>query len=57
MGTARYAFRVTGSASDVVLAALQEGLQAEVDSVSTAVQSWLPGTHRSQTPSRCPTAA
>jgi hypothetical protein len=42
MGTARYAFRVRGPTSDAVLAALQEGLEAEVAPASTAVQGWLP---------------
>jgi hypothetical protein len=42
MGTARYVFRVRGPTSDAVLAARQEGLQAEVDPSRTAVQGWLP---------------
>jgi hypothetical protein len=42
MGTARYAFRVRGTTSDAVMTALQEGLEAEVDPASTAVQGWLP---------------
>jgi hypothetical protein len=42
MGTARYAFRVRGPTSDAVMTALQEGLEAEVDPASTAVQGWLP---------------
>ena len=46
MGTARYAFRVRGSTSDEVLAALQEELEVEVevdpDLTSTAIQGWLP---------------
>jgi hypothetical protein len=42
MGTARYAFRVKGSTSDAVLAALQEGLEAEATPASTAMRGWLP---------------
>jgi hypothetical protein len=42
MGMARYAFRVRGSTSDAVLTALEEGLEAEVDTTSTAVHGWLP---------------
>lgn len=42
MGTARYAFRVKGSTSDAVLAALQEGLEAEATPAITAVRGWLP---------------
>ena len=46
MGTARYAFRVRGSASDEVLAALREEMEVEVevdpDLTSTAIQGWLP---------------
>jgi hypothetical protein len=42
MGMARYAFRVRGSTSDAVMTALQEGLEAEIDPTSTAVQGWLP---------------
>lgn len=42
MGTARYAFRVRGRASDAVLAALQEGLQSEIDPTSTVLHGWLP---------------
>jgi hypothetical protein len=42
MGTARYAFRVRGSTSDAVMAALQEGLEAEVDRPVTALRGWLP---------------
>jgi hypothetical protein len=42
MGTARYAFRVRGPASDAVRTALQEGLEAEVDATTTAMQGWLP---------------
>jgi len=41
MGTARYAFRVRGPASDAVLTALEEGLEAEV-ATSTTVRGWLP---------------
>jgi hypothetical protein len=41
MGTARYAFRVRGPASDAVLTALQEGLEAEV-ATCTTVHGWLP---------------
>jgi hypothetical protein len=42
MGTARYAFRVRGPASDAVPTALQEGLEAEADPTSTAMRGWLP---------------
>jgi hypothetical protein len=42
MGTARYAFRVRGSTSDAVLTALEEGLEAQVDSTTTALQGWFP---------------
>jgi hypothetical protein len=42
MGTARYAFRVRGPASDAVRTALQEGLEAEVGPASTAMRGWLP---------------
>jgi hypothetical protein len=44
MGTARYAFRVRGRASDEVLAALQEELEVEVEAnrTSTAIRGWLP---------------
>lgn len=42
MGTARYAFRVRGPASDAVRTALQEGLEAEVDATTTSMQGWLP---------------
>jgi hypothetical protein len=42
MGTARYAFRVRGSTSDAVLTALEEGLEAQVDPTTTALQGWLP---------------
>ena len=46
MGTARYAFRVRGRASDEVLAALQEELEVEVEvdpnRTSTAIRGWLP---------------
>jgi hypothetical protein len=46
MGTARYAFRVRGSTSDEVLAALREEMEVEVkvdpDLTSTAIQGWLP---------------
>jgi hypothetical protein len=41
MGTARYAFRVRGPASDAVLTALEEGLETEV-ATSTTVHGWLP---------------
>jgi hypothetical protein len=41
MGTARYAFRVRGPASDAVQTALEEGLKAEV-ATSTTVHGWLP---------------
>ena len=57
MGTARYAFRVRGPASDAVMTALPEGSQAEVDPPSTAVRCWHPATHRNQTQSSRPTAA
>ena len=50
METARYAFRVSGPASDAVMTALPEGSQAEVDPAGTAVRCWLPATHRSLTP-------
>ena len=46
MGRARYAFRVRGSTSDEVLAALREEMEVEVevdpDQTSTAIQGWLP---------------
>ena len=46
MGTALYAFRVRGRASDEVLTALQEELEVEVevdpDLTSTAIKGWLP---------------
>ena len=42
METARYAFRVRGPTSTAVRTALQEGLEAEVDPGSTAVQGWFP---------------
>jgi hypothetical protein len=42
MGTVRYAFRVRGPASDAVLTARQEGLEAEVDSATTVICGWLP---------------
>ena len=42
MGTARYAFRVRGRTSDAVMAALEEGLEAEVGPATTVVQGWLP---------------
>jgi hypothetical protein len=44
MGTARYAFRVRGRASDEVLTALREELEVEVDPdrTSTAIKGWLP---------------
>jgi hypothetical protein len=42
MGTARYAFRVRGSTSDAVLTALEEGLEAQVDPTTTALQGWFP---------------
>ena len=42
MGTARYAFRVRGSTSDAALTALQEGLEAQVDPATTALQGWFP---------------
>ena len=44
MGTARYAFRVRGSTSDEVLAALRDEMEVEVDPdlTSTAIQGWLP---------------
>jgi hypothetical protein len=42
MGTARYAFRVRGPASDAVQTALKEGLEAEVAPTSTAMRGWLP---------------
>jgi hypothetical protein len=38
----RYAFRVRGLENDAVRAALQEGLQAEVDPATTTVHGWLP---------------
>ena len=42
MGETRYAFRVRGRTSDAVLTALQEGLDVEVGSTSTAMHGWLP---------------
>ena len=46
MGTARYAFRIRGRASDEALAALQEELEVEVEDdpevTSTAIRGWLP---------------
>jgi hypothetical protein len=57
MGMARYAFRVRGPASDAVLTASQEGLEAEVGRAGTAVRCWLPATHRNQTQSSRPIAA
>jgi hypothetical protein len=57
MQTARYAFRVSGPASDAVMTALPEGSQAEVDPAGTAVRCWLPATHRGLTPTRRLTAA
>ena len=42
MGTARYAFRVRGPTGDAVMVALQEGLKAEIDPTSTALQGWFP---------------
>jgi hypothetical protein len=57
METARYAFRVSGPASDAVMTALPAGSQAEVDPAGTAVRCWLPATHRGLTPSRRLTAA
>ena len=56
MGTARYAFRVRGPASDAVMTALPKGSQAEPDLAGTAVFCWLLVTHSSQTPSNRPTA-
>jgi hypothetical protein len=41
METTRYAFRVRGRTSDAVLAALQEGLQAEIGPATTTVRCWL----------------
>jgi hypothetical protein len=57
MGTARYAFRVRGPASDAVMTALPEGSQAEVDPAGTVVFCWVLVTHRRQIPSNRPTAA
>ena len=42
MGETRYAFRVRGRTSDAVLTALQEGLDVDVGSTSTAIHGWLP---------------
>jgi hypothetical protein len=42
MGMVRYAFRVRGPASDAVLTARQEGLEAEVDSATTVICGRLP---------------
>ena len=46
MGTAWYAFRIRGSASDEALAALREELEVEVEvdpeRTSTAIRGWLP---------------
>jgi hypothetical protein len=57
MGMARYAFRVGGPASDAVLTASREGLEAEVGRAGTALRCWLPATHRNQTQSSRPIAA
>jgi hypothetical protein len=38
----RYAFRVRGLEDDAVRAALQEGLEVEVDPTRTAMHGWLP---------------
>jgi hypothetical protein len=42
MSEVRYAFRVRGRNSDVVLTALQEGLDIEVAPTTTAMHGWLP---------------
>ena len=42
MGETRYAFRVRGRTSDAVLTALQEGLDVDISSTSTAMHGWLP---------------
>jgi hypothetical protein len=46
MGTARYAFRIRGRASEEALAALQGELEVEVEvdpeRTSTAIRGWLP---------------
>ena len=42
MGETRYAFRVRGRTSDAVLTALQEGLDVDIGSTSTAIHGWLP---------------
>jgi hypothetical protein len=42
MSEVRYALRVRGRKSDVVLTALQEGLDVEVAPMSTAMHGWLP---------------
>ena len=42
MSETRYAFRVRGRISDAVLTALQEGLDVDVGSTSTAIHGWLP---------------
>jgi len=52
METARYAFRVSGPASDAVMTAPTERSQAEVPPPGTTVRCWLPASHRSQTPRR-----
>jgi hypothetical protein len=57
MGTARYAFRVRGPASDAVMTALPEGSKAEVDPAGTVVRCRLPVTRRIQTQSSRPTTA
>ena len=57
MGTARYAFRVSGPASDAEMTVVPEGSQAEVDPAGTAVHCWLPATHRRQPLSRRLTTA
>ena len=42
MDEARYAFRVRGHDRDVVLTALQEGLDVAMEPPGTAVHGWLP---------------
>ena len=42
MATIRYAVRVRGRASDVAMAASQEGLEVTIEPVRTVLRGWLP---------------